>query len=123
MTIILTWIAITAVIWAALFVGLILWDSIPVVEDREMDPEYPKPNFDKPRPSTRFVTTLPGDSLALGIRRAFILSSEYDAVCLLHDGTPVMVTFDSDVYSVEAEWRQTRAIQQARRVCNGKGNQ
>lgn len=83
--------------------------------------EVDMPPEEKPaRPTVRFVTTLYGDSLVAGIRRAFILASEYDEVVLLHSGTPVVVTWDSDPYSIEAEWRQTRAIQNARRICNGK---
>ena len=82
------------------------------------EPEMPQ---EKPaRPTTRFVTTLYGDTLADGIRRAFILSAEYDEVFLVHDHTPVRVTFESDPYSIETEWNATRKIQRALGICNGK---
>lgn len=82
--------------------------------------EREMPTPEQPRPTQRFVATLPGDSFADGVRRAFILSSEYDSICLVHLGTPVMVTWDSDPYSVESEWTATRNIQKARAICNGK---
>jgi hypothetical protein len=82
--------------------------------------EVEMPTPEQPRPTNRFVFTLPGDTLAQGVHRALILSSEYDCVVLLHLGTPVCVTWESDPYSVDTEWRQTRQIQEARKVCNGK---
>jgi hypothetical protein len=68
----------------------------------------------------RIIQTKPGDGLAVGIRRAFIVSIEHGPTCLIHLGIPVVVTADGTPYEHEARWRETAKLYQRREVCNGK---
>ena len=91
-------------------------ESFPTEEQQMTHDAFQIPK----REPIRFVTTFEGESLETGIRRAFILSQEYDTVCLVHDKTAVMVVGDSTPYSIESEWKATRKLQNALKVCEGR---
>lgn len=67
----------------------------------------------------RIIQTNEGDTLRDGIRRAFVLSHEHGPTCLIHDGTPIIVCWESTPQGCEAEWSATRKVQLSRRECNG----
>jgi hypothetical protein len=68
----------------------------------------------------RIVQTQPGDTLRDGIRRAFVLSHEYGAVCLLHQGVPVMVSEFSTPDEATKKWTETGKLYSRGEICSGK---
>jgi hypothetical protein len=68
----------------------------------------------------RCVQTTSGDTLRDGIRRAFVLSHEHGAVCLLHQGVPVIVSEFSTPERSEKHWQDTARLYERREVCPGK---
>lgn len=70
--------------------------------------------------SMRVIQTIPGDSLATGIRRAFIVSIEHGPTVLIHQGVPITVSEHSTPYEAEKRWTATAAMYERREVCNGK---
>jgi hypothetical protein len=68
----------------------------------------------------RVIQTMPGDSLATGVRRAWIVSVEHGPTCLIHHGVPLTVSQEKTPYEHEARWRETAKMYERREVCQGK---
>lgn len=68
----------------------------------------------------RILESPMGQSIEVTITNAMILAREYHDVCVIHNGTPVIVSRGDTPYEIQATWNQTRAIKDARKWCGGK---